>query len=282
MNITKIGIVGAGVIGAGIAETAACRGLGVILIETAKSQLEKGVEYIRRGLKKGIERKEVPEKDEDLIIGRIQLALDIQVLSKIDFVIEAVSEEEKTKTELISKLHTICPAQALFASTTSSLSITKLARASKRAPQVIGMHFMNPVPVMKLVEIVRGVQTAPETIQAAKNLASLLGKETVLAHDFPGFMVNRVIAPMINEAICALYEGIGSAQDIDRALKLGANHPMGPLQLADLIGLDLVLHSLQALQKEFGNPKFAPCPLLVKYVEAGFLGRKTGKGFYEY
>ncbi|MBI2339946.1 MAG: 3-hydroxybutyryl-CoA dehydrogenase [Deltaproteobacteria bacterium] len=282
MNITKIGIVGAGVIGAGIAETAARQGLGVILVETTKVQLEKAVETIRRGLKKAIGRKEVAEKDEDLIIGRVQLALDIQALTKIDFVIEAVTEDERTKTDLFSKLHTVCPAPAIFASATSSLSITKLAKASKRAPQVIGMHFMNPVPVMKLVEIVRGVQTAPETIQAAKSVAERMGKETVLAHDFPGFMVNRVIAPMINEAIYSLYEGVGSAQDIDRALKLGANHPMGPLQLADLLGLDAVLNSLEMLHRQFGNPKFSPCPLLVKYVEAGFLGRKTGKGFYEY
>lgn len=282
MDISKIGIIGAGVMGGGIAQLAATKGLNLILIDTLKEKLEKSVDNIRQSVEKLVVKNEVTEEEKDSIMGRIQLALDIQALTQVDFVIETIDESEPLKSELFVNLHQVCKPQTIFASNTSSISITKLGSVSGRPRQFVGVHFMNPVPKIKLVEIVRGVQTGEETIKTAKELVQGLGKETVLSHDFPGFIVNRIIAPMINEAVYTLYEGVSVAEDIDRAMRLGTNHPMGPLALADLIGLDTVLISLRTLQKEFGDPKFAPCPLLVKYVEAGFLGRKTGKGFYEY
>lgn len=282
MNITRIGIIGAGAMGTGLAQVAAQSGLNVILVEALKENLEKGVDIIRRSLQELVDKKKMALPEKDQVIGRIQLALDLSALGMVDAIIETITEDEGQKIELFQKLDGLIPPQTIIASTTSIVSITKLARVTKRASQIVGLHFMVPVTLVPFVEVVRGVQTSESTINQALALAKKLGKETIIVHDFPGFVVNRVLAPMLNEAIFALYEGLASAPDIDKAMHLGTGHPMGPLALADLIGLDALLTILYSLYHEYGNAKYAPCPLLVKYVEAGFLGRKTKKGFYEY
>lgn len=282
MEITRIGIVGSGSMGAEIAEVAALHGLGVILVEAVKENLERAVEGIKRSLQKLVEKKELDEKGKEGVLARIQLGLDLGALAPVEFVIETIPENEKSKVELFRTLESIVSPQTILASNSSLISITKLAQATKCPEKVVGLHFMMLPTSMKLVELVRGVQTSDATLQAADMLAKKMGKETVLSHDFPGFLVNRILFPMINEAVTLLYEGVGSKEDIDRAMKFGPNHPLGPLALADTIGLDVVLALLTNLQQEYGNPKYAPCPLLVKYVEAGYLGRKTGRGFYEY
>ncbi len=282
MEISRIGIVGAGNVGAEMAEVAALHGLSVILVEAVKENLERAVDGIKRSLQKLVEKKELDEKGKEGVLARIQLGLDLGALAPVDLVIEAITEDEKSKIDLFRKLETIVSSQTIFASNSSVVSITKLARVTKRPEKVVGLHFMMPITSMKLVELVRGVQTSDETLQTAEKLAQKMGKETVFSNDFPGFLVNRILFPMINEAITLLYEGVGSKEDIDRAMKFGPNHPIGPLALADTIGLDAVLALLINLQQEYGNPKYAPSPLLVKYVEAGYLGRKSGRGFYEY
>lgn len=282
MQITRIGIVGAGRMGVGIAQVAAQSGLQVILVDAVKENLEKGVEAIKRSLQKQIDKKERDEKGKETVLSHIQLGLDLGALSAVELVIEAITEDELSKIELFRKLEMIVSPQTILASNSSMVSLTKLASVTKRPEQVVGLHFMMPVTSMKLVELVRAVQTSEATLKEVEALAQKMGKETIVACDFPGFAVNRILFPMINEAAFALYEGVSSKEEIDRAMKFGANHPIGPLALADLLGLDAVVAMLTHLQQEYGNPKYAPCPLLVKYVEAGYLGRKTGKGFYEY
>jgi 3-hydroxybutyryl-CoA dehydrogenase len=243
---------------------------------------KRGFEGIRKNLDRMIQRGRFKPEERDRVLESIQTGTDIDMMKKADFVIEAVTENEDAKIAIFQKLDKVCDADVIFASNTSSISITRMGARTTRADKVIGMHFMNPVPAMKLVEIIRGLATSDETYRATQTLAERVGKSTMTAQDFPGFIVNRVLLPMINEAIYTMYEGVGGVTDIDTAMKLGTNQPMGPLELADLIGLDTCLAIMEVMHRVLGDDKYRPCPLLKKYVDAGYLGRKTSRGFYIY
>ncbi len=281
-EIRRIGIIGAGQMGRGIAHVCALAGLGVVLSDVDADALAKARETIERNLSRQVARGRIREEDKAAALARISGTSDYAAFGDCDMVIEAATEKEAVKREIFKKLVPMLKPAALIASNTSSISITRLAAATDRPGKFIGMLFMNPVPVMSLVELIRGIATDEATFAAARDLALKLGKTPVAAEDFPAFMVNRILLPMINEAVYALYEGVGSVEAIDTAMKLGANHPMGPLELADFIGLDTCLSIMQVLYEGLADSKYRPCPLLVKYVEAGWLGRKADRGFYDY
>ena len=282
MEIKTLGVVGAGQMGAGIAQVASASGLSVVMSDIKDAFLEKGFAAIEKSLGRMVKKEKISEEDQKAILGRIEGTTSIDDMAMADFVVEAATEEEALKLQIFRSLDEFCKQGVILSSNTSSISITKIAGATQRPGNVIGMHFMNPVPMMKLVESINGLATAEETYQITKDLALKLGKTPVPANDFPGFISNRILMPMINEAIYALFEDVGKAEDIDQVMKLGMNHPMGPLALADLIGLDTVLAVLEVLKSGLGDDKYRPCPLLRKYVDAGWLGQKTGKGFYNY
>jgi 3-hydroxybutyryl-CoA dehydrogenase len=281
-DLQRIGVIGAGQMGRGIAHVCALAGLDVVMTDVSAAALAQGRETIERNLSRQVARGRIGEEDKAAALRHIATAADYTAFADCDMVIEAATEKEEVKREIYKKLVPLLKPAALIASNTSSISITRLASATDRPGKFIGMHFMNPVPVMTLVELIRGIATDEATFTATRDLAVKLGKTPVMAEDFPAFIVNRILLPMINEAVYTLYEGVGSVAAIDTAMKLGANHPMGPLELADFIGLDTCLSIMQVLYEGLADSKYRPCPLLVKYVEAGWLGRKSERGFYDY
>ncbi len=282
MTITSVGIIGAGQMGAGIAQVCAQANYSVILFDQSADAVKKAFERIEKGLNRLVEKEAITAEAAEAAVSRLTPAASVQELKDCDLVIEAATENESVKNAIFKSVCEHLKPEALLASNTSSISITRLAAATDRPGKFIGLHFMNPVPVMKLVEIIRGIATDSETYAIAVTFAQSLGKTTANSEDFPAFIVNRILIPMINEAIYTLYEGVGTVDAIDTGLKLGANHPMGPLELADFIGLDTVLAVMNVLYEGLADSKYRPCPLLVKYVEAGWLGRKVGRGFYDY
>jgi 3-hydroxybutyryl-CoA dehydrogenase len=282
MAISTLGVIGAGQMGAGVAQVAAQAGLNIILNDVSEDACKRGMLGLERNLDRMVQRGRLKSEERDRLMRRIEATPRLEDLRAADFVLEAVVEDEDAKIALFHKLDKVCPPEVIFASNTSSISITRMGARTSRADRFIGMHFMNPVPAMRLVEIIRGLATSPETYEATRALAERLGKATMTAEDFPGFIVNRILLPMINEGIYTLYEGVGGVTDIDTAMKLGTNQPMGPLELADLIGLDTCLAIMEVMHRVFGDDKYRPCPLLKKYVDAGYLGRKAGRGFYSY
>ena len=277
-----IGVVGAGTMGNGIAQVAARAGYAVVMRDVSDQFLQRGMQAIDKSLQRDIDKERLSANEKEQIIGRINTTTELSSLSTASFVIEAITEDQNIKTKLFAELDAIVTPDAILASNTSSISITRLGAATKRPDKVIGMHFMNPVPVIKLVEVIRGLATSDETYDKVKQLSETLGKTPLDCQDSPGFVSNRVLMPMINEAVFTLYEGVATRESIDGIMKLGMNHPMGPLTLADFIGLDVCLAILNVLYEGLGDPKYRPCPLLRKYVDAGWLGRKSGRGFYEY
>ena len=281
-RLRRIGVIGAGQMGGGIAHVCALAGLDVVVTDISEEALQRGRQAIEHNLSRQVARGTIREEDKNAALARIHSGLDYAAFGDCDMVIEAATEKEEVKREIFKKLTPALKPDALIATNTSSISITRLASSTDRPGKFIGMHFMNPVPVMTLVELIRGIATDEETFSATRTLAVKLGKTPVAAEDFPAFIVNRILLPMINEAVYTLYEGVGSVEAIDTAMKLGANHPMGPLELADFIGLDTCLSVMQVLYEGLADSKYRPCPLLVKYVEAGWLGRKASRGFYDY
>ncbi|MDQ2937110.1 MAG: 3-hydroxybutyryl-CoA dehydrogenase [Acidobacteriota bacterium] len=277
-----IGVVGSGTMGNGIAQVAARAGYSVVMRDVSDEFLQRGRNAIDKSLQRDVDKSRLSPEEKQLIIDRIKLTTELEQLSAAAFVIEAVPEDLSVKTQLFAVLDRITPPETILASNTSSISITRLGAATSRPDKVIGMHFMNPVPVMKLVEVIRGLATSNETYEKVRSFSEKLGKTALDCNDSPGFVSNRVLLPMINEAIFALYEGVAPRESIDGIMKLGMNHPMGPLALADFIGLDVCLAILNVLYDGFEDPKYRACPLLKRYVDAGWLGRKTGRGFYEY
>jgi len=282
MNIKTFGVVGSGQMGSGIAQVAAVSGFGVIMNDVKSEFVEKGFAGIKKNLKRGVDKGKMNGEEMNAALQRIRTSVDIKDMTSVDFVVEAATENETVKFQIFKDLDRICEPHVVLATNTSSIPIGRIASHTERPEKIIGMHFMNPVPVMELIEIIRGLQTTDDTFTATWNLAVKLGKTPAEASDYPGFIINRILMPMINEAVYCLNHGVGSREDIDTVMKLGANHPMGPLALADLIGLDTCLAIMETLSDGFKDSKYRPCPLLKRYVEAGWLGKKVGKGFYEY
>lgn len=282
MDIKTLGVIGAGQMGNGIAQVAAMNGFNVIMSDIKDELIEQGVGAIQKILQRGVDKGKLDGTERDGILNRITTTIDIKDMASVDFVIEAATEYEPVKFEIFENMDHICAAKVILATNTSSISIGRIAARTKRPEKVIGMHFMNPVPIMKLIEIIRGAETSDDTFQTTWDLALKFGKTPAEANDYPGFIANRILMPMINEAIYCLYHGVGTREDIDTVMRLGMNHPMGPLSLADLIGLDTCLAIMDTLYDGFKDSKYRPCPLLRKYVDAGWLGRKTGRGFYDY
>ncbi|MDR3568330.1 MAG: 3-hydroxybutyryl-CoA dehydrogenase [Syntrophobacteraceae bacterium] len=282
MEVKVFGVIGAGQMGNGIAQVAATSGLQVIMNDIKDEFVDRGLKNIASILAKNVEKGKMSAQDRDAVLGRIKTSTSLKDLSAADFVVEAATEKEPIKFQLFKDLDSICGPGAILASNTSSIPIGRIAAQTKRPGKVIGMHFMNPVPVMKLVEVIRGLPTSEETFKTTWELSVKFGKTPALSNDFPGFIANRILMPMINEAVFCLYHGVGTREDIDTVMRLGMNHPMGPLALADLIGLDTCLAIMETLYDGFCDSKYRPCPLLRKYVEAGWLGKKSGRGFYEY
>ncbi|HDI60371.1 MAG TPA: 3-hydroxybutyryl-CoA dehydrogenase [Desulfobacteraceae bacterium] len=282
MQINTFGVIGAGQMGNGIAQVAAASGLNVIMHDIKDEFVQRGMATIEKNLGRQVDKGKLAAADRDAILGRIQTSVDLKNLAPADFVVEAATENQDIKFQLFRDLDALCGPETILATNTSSIPIGRIAAQTKRPDKVIGMHFMNPVPVMKLVEVIRGLTTSEETFKTTWDLAERFGKTPAEASDYPGFIANRILLPMINEAVYCLYHGVGTAEAIDTVMKLGMNHPMGPLALADLIGLDTCLAIMETLYDGFKDSKYRPCPLLRKYVEAGWLGRKTGRGFYTY
>ncbi|MBM6616783.1 3-hydroxybutyryl-CoA dehydrogenase [Bacillus suaedaesalsae] len=282
MSVEKIMVIGAGQMGSGIAQVCAMAGYSVYLQDLKQEFVDRGLGIINKNLSRQVEKGRMAADEKEAILARISSSTDINNASEVDLVIEAAVENMEIKSKIFAELDKIAPAHAILATNTSSLPITEIAASTNRPEKVIGMHFMNPVPVMKLVEIIRGLATADEVYSTIEEITKKLDKVPVEVNDFPGFVSNRILMPMINEAIYTLYEGVASVEAIDEVMKLGMNHPMGPLTLADFIGLDTCLYIMETLHEGFGDDKYRPCPLLRKYVKAGWLGRKSGRGFYTY
>jgi 3-hydroxybutyryl-CoA dehydrogenase len=281
-KIETIGVTGSGTMGSGIAQVFAQHGYPVRMTDVRQDLLDRGIDTIRGSLERFVQKAKLTAADRDDALKNISVSTGLGELQDCDLVVEAIFEDLEAKSALLRSLDRICKPKAVFASNTSSISITRLAAATGRPAQFIGMHFMNPVPIMQLVEVIRGQETSDETCRTVMNMARELDKTPVEVLDYPGFVSNRILMPMINEAIFALMEGVGSRESIDTVMRLGMNHPMGPLTLADFIGLDVCLNILRVLQEGFGDPKYRPCPLLIRMVDAGLLGRKSGRGFYDY